>query len=287
MPLVTSQQITKYFQLYKAVDVTFNKDVTKAIGLLSKQIFMKILGEQVPCILYSSSLSGAKIIASVTQEMNERIRRANNVINIRYSFTQPDKAAPLIFFMTAKVTGFTPYGKDKGDLTFISCEFTQRPPDDLIVILGRLLDASIASTKRKEERIPMQDKTMRNLGIRTKEIVLYVDNLPRRGILRNISFSGAQVIIPGVAKLLMNKSAILRVISDSGTFNLPGVINRFDEVQGRKDIASVAIAFGEKQIPLEYKMLLNDFFQTHGKSLHPQESGDQEEKDDNKTQNNG
>jgi hypothetical protein len=259
MSLITSQQLANYYQQYRGVDVTFNKEVTRALGLIPRQVFFKCLGTQVPCIIYSSSLNGAKIIANLDDEMYERFRRANNVISLRYCFRQTEKSAPLAFFVSAKVAGFNPYGTENKNLNFISVEFTQRPPDDLIGILGRMLATSANSQKRRGDRIVISDDVQRKMGLKSREAVIYIDNLPRKCMLRDISFGGAKVIIPGVAKFIVNKPVILRVSIEVGQINLPGKTVRFEEVQGRKDIAAFAIQFSEEHVPMEFKMMISEY----------------------------
>lgn len=259
MPLITSQQLAHYYQQYRAIDVTFNKEVSRALGLVPRQVYFKCLGSQVPCIIYASSLNGARIIANLDDAMYDRIRRANNVISLRYCFKQLEKSAPLAFFVAAKVVGYNPYGSENKNLNFISLEFTQRPPDDLIAILGRMLDTNANSQKRRGDRIVISEDVMRKMGLKAREAVIYIDNLPRKCMLRDLSFGGAKVIIPGVAKFIVNKPVILRISIEVGQINLPGKTVRFEEVQGRRDIAAFAIQFSEDHVPMEYKMMVSEY----------------------------
>ena len=153
MALVTSQQLENYYQIYKNKEVTFTKDVNNALGLNAKQIFLKCLGEQWPCILYSSSLESAKVILNLDQKSMEKIKKANNLISLRFSFTTQDSVDPMAFFVPGKITGFNPYKKDNPNLMFLAINFTKRPPDNLIEILGTLLETALVSQKRKDERI--------------------------------------------------------------------------------------------------------------------------------------
>lgn len=264
MALVTSQQISRYYKIYKNIDVTFTKQVIEATGLQTKQVFLKCLGQQLPCIIYSTSMSGAKVVASVSDKYFELFRKANNVVSLRFSFKQADKTDPVLFFVGAKISGFNPYNPDKPNLNYISLAYTQRPPDDLIEILGLLLDANINAKKRKEERILITPDAIRKLGIKSKEIQILIDNVPRMGILRDISFSGAKFIIVGVAKFLLEKQASLKIeLEDKQrALILKGKIIRYEPVEGRKDLAALVTLYDENSVPIEYKMRLNDYL-TH------------------------
>ncbi|MDP7611428.1 MAG: hypothetical protein QGH62_03180 [Nitrospinaceae bacterium] len=69
MALVTSQQLALYYSNYMNIDVTFNKQVARAIGLVTDKMFLRLLGYQLPCIVYSSSMVGAKVIANINQDL--------------------------------------------------------------------------------------------------------------------------------------------------------------------------------------------------------------------------
>ncbi|RKX78666.1 MAG: pilus assembly protein PilZ [Spirochaetes bacterium] len=262
MAVITTQQITKYYTLYKNIEITFTKEIIKAIGLITQQIFLKCLGDYWPCIIYSSSMTEAKVIANLDAPSFEKIRKANNLVSLRFSFKKNDKANnPLTFFVAAKVTGFSPYKQDNRSLNFINLSYTNRPPDDLIEILGTLLEVNINSKKRKEERILITQESMRRLKIKSKEVEVLIQEVPRKGILRDLSFSGAKIIVLGIGKFIVNKEAVLKIELEEQrkVFKLRGKVIRYEPVESRKDLSAIVILFHEQSIPLDYKMLINDY----------------------------
>ncbi len=266
MPLITSQKISRYFELFSNVEVSFNKEVVKAIKLNPTQIFLKCLGEQWPCVIFSTSLLGAKVVVSMKSEMFEKVRKANNLVSLRFSFKQVDKSNELSFFVSSKITGFNSYNKGNPDLNFVNLSYTQRPPDDLISILGQLLEATINAKKRNENRILLTADNIKKLGLKSKNGIFYVQNVPRNCIIRDLSFSGAKIIVVGVPKFLVKKEVILKIESfDRATMEVPGNILRFEQVEGRKDLAAIAINYAQDKIPVEYKMMINEFIESNKK----------------------
>ena len=65
MSIITSQQLSRYLEQYGTTEVTFNKQVIDATGLVPRNVFLKIADQQWPCIVYSSSMKGARVIAGV------------------------------------------------------------------------------------------------------------------------------------------------------------------------------------------------------------------------------
>ena len=261
MSITTSQQIAKWYELYKTIDVTLTKEIIKTTGFEPRRVYLKCVGEQWPCVVYSTSFVGAKIVASSKPILLEKIKRANNIVSLRFSFRIEEKADPVAFFVTARVTGYAPYTQSAGDLQFMTLEYTQRPPDDLIDIMGKLLEANINSTRRREERILLTPDSMRRINLLTKNAVVFVQGVPRKCIVRDLSFSGAKIIIVGLAKFLVEKECLLRLEMDEPRefLDIKGTIVRHEDVEGRKDLAAMAIHFDESIVPMSYKLHINDY----------------------------
>ncbi|THB66997.1 MAG: PilZ domain-containing protein, partial [Spirochaetaceae bacterium] len=234
MSITTSSQIARYFDIYKDVEITFTKEVIRATMLNTKQVFLKLQGYQWPCIVYSSSLTRAKIIANITPTLKKAIQDSKGSVSIRFSFVLKEKRDPISFFVPCKVAGFTPYRGDNTNLHFINVTFTQRPPNDLIEILGRVQEANSAAHNRKDERVIITSDNVGALGLASKAGLLLVDGVPRKCILRDISFGGSKLILMGVANFLVNKKAVLRLAFNdpAEAMDIPGTILRFEPVQG-------------------------------------------------------
>lgn len=266
MSITTSQQISNYYTQYANSEITFTKDIIKATLLYPKQVCLKCMGYQWPCIIYSSSMSSAKIIVNMKDSLKAMIKKSNNVVSLRFSFIQRDKGDPLSFFVSAKIVSYTPYSRENQNLVFLTLQYTQRPADGLIEILGQVLEANANSKNRRDERITLTETTERVLGFTARNAQLLIQGVPRKCILRDVSFGGAKVIVMGVAKFILNKQALLRLtMPDTGeTIDIPGTVIRFEPVEGRSDIAAFAIQFDEESVPAKYKMRINTYVRAAG-----------------------
>jgi hypothetical protein len=260
MGVLTSQKITVYYERFKSIDVSFSKEIIQATGLITQQVHLKCGSDSFPCVIYSSSFEGAKIVSNVKSGILARLRQTNNSASLRYCFQNPDGGGPVTFFVSARSTGCVPYNKSE-DMGLFTLQFTQRPPDDLIEIMGRLLDANINSTKRRDERIPITPEVQRKLALVSRETAAFIQGVPRRCILRDLSFSGAKLIVMGVAKFLEDREASLRIdFEDPRTsFLLKGKFGELELVEGRKDLVAVMLSFDEAQVPMGYKLRINDY----------------------------
>ena len=260
MAIITGQQLSRYYETFKSVEVTFTKEVIKSTGMLQQNVFLKCVGYQWPCVIYSTSFEKAKVICSTKTGILDNLRKANNSANLRFCFKLPDKDEPLSFYIGSKVIGFSPCQSGE-DLVFINIAYTQRPPDDLIEILGKLLEANINSKRRNDERIMITADSLRRLRILSKDALIYIQGVPRRCILRDLSFSGCKIILVGIGKFLTTKDCelVMELDDPRETIIIKGSILRFEEVEGRKDLTALAVQFDQDQLPMSFKIHVNDY----------------------------
>ncbi len=263
MSIVTTQQLSRYYEQYRTTDVTFNKQVIAAVGLVPRGVYLKILDRQIPCMVFSSSMSASRVIATIPATVMVAFKQANNRLALRWCFKLPEKVEPITFFVTCRPTGFTHYAMQGPDVHFVTLEFTQRPPDDLILILGSLLEANFNAQKRRDERLVVNAETMKKLGLDSREAVLTMDGKGRKCVLRDLSFSGARVIVTGKPETYLNRAATLKLtVGDQGPdLTLAASVRRVDEVGGRQDILTVGLEYtGDPG--MSYKLLINSYVST-------------------------
>ncbi len=260
MSIVTSQQLIQYYERYRETEVTFNKQVIAATGLMPRNMYLRVTDRELPCTVFSSSLASARVIANVTANFFLDLKRPNTRLALHWSFKVPDTTEPITFFVPCRVTGFTHYNVQKPGVQMMTLVFAQKPPNDLIEILGGLLEANWNSQQRREERIPITPESMKKLGMESRDAFLLMGEASRRCILKDLSFIGAEVLASGLTEADAGRPTTLRISrsEQASEMSLPGTITRVEEVGGRKDIKAVAIQYGS-ETPIGYKLLINSF----------------------------
>jgi hypothetical protein len=145
-------------------------------------------------------------------------------------------------------------------MAVFNLQYSQHAPDDLVEIIGRVLDANMNAAKRKEDRIFILPEIMHRLKLLSKDVTVFIDGVPRRCILRDLSFSGAKIVMVGLAKFLVDKPSSLRIEFDDPreSFNVKGKFIRAELVESRKDLVVLAMLFNEP-VPMGYKIRLSDY----------------------------
>lgn len=269
MGVTTSQQLSKYYDLYRDTEITFTKEVIRTLHLDPRQVYLKFSGSQWPCIINSTSLISARIIIGTKGGAYNSIKndKDKSSVSLRFCFLQPGNQS-VSFFITARISDISPYMNSE-DLAVITLTFTQRAPDDLIEIIGSLLEANINAVRRREERIVITDDSKRKLSILKEETFVQIQNVPRHCILRDLSFSGAKVILIGLAMFLKDKEAIIRIDFDEPreSINIIGKVVATEPVGDRRDLIAVSIKFNDETVPMSYKIHINTYLTAVRKTI--------------------
>ena len=263
MGITTTQQINRYYEQFRDTEIAFSKDIIRITSLDPRQIYIKCSGSQWPCIINSTSFSMARIVVGTKGGAYSQLSaKESPLVNLRFCFNPPGSDF-IMFQVPGKVSNISPY-MNSSELAVITLTFTQRPPDDLIEIVGQLLDANQNALRRKEERIILNEDSRRKLGIAKEETIINIQNVPRHCIMREISFSGAKIILAGLSQFLTGKEAQMRIDFDDPPESviLRGVVAAADLVEGRKDICQISVKFDEASLPLTFKMHLSNYLTT-------------------------
>jgi hypothetical protein len=262
MAVLTGQRIKELYNRYRGINVTFSKEVVAVTGMEARQVYIKCVSSFFPCIVHSSSFEQAKVVLNTKSGILGKLKQANNALSLRYCFQHYSTNEQVVFFIQARSVGYAPYN-DSPDTALFCLQYSQQPPDDFIEIIGRVLDANMNAARRKEERVVLAPEMMRKLRLLTKDAVVFIDGVPRRCILRDISFSGAKIVMVGVIKFLEGKAVGLRLDFDDPreSFNVKGKFVHAEPIESRKDLVAISIMFHDP-VPMGYKVRLSDYINT-------------------------
>jgi hypothetical protein len=247
MSIITSHEISRFYEEYRETEVTFNKQVMEATGLLSTHL--KAAGSETRCFLYACSMAAAKLLVPDLREpFLQAIQQAGGHLSVRLTFNRLDKPDPLTFYVAGRMTGAATYNPQNPHAQLVALDFTGRPSDDLIQVLGVLLEANHNAQRRREERIVITPETLKRIGLESRDCAVIVEGTDYRCILRDVSFGGAKVLVAGLSPSVAGQPVGLKVTRAEGgeLIALWGEVARTEEVAGHPEI-------------LAYKMMLSSF----------------------------
>ena len=268
MSVTTSHHISRYYDYYRDKEIVFTKANLRSLRIDPRQIYLKSNGGQWPCIINSSSLQQAKVIVGTSSGVYTTINKDRTApISIRYCFFDQNNE-PIQFSVNSNVLDIKPF-QGSSELAMVTLNFTQRPPDDLIIRIGEFIEVNENFQNRKEERIAINENSLRLLNIPKEESYIFIAGVPRKCILKDLSFGGAKAMLVGIPKFLENKAVDLRLffMDTNEKISLQGVIKNSDFLPGRKDISIVHIEFVTDEIPMTYKFHINSYITSYQKQL--------------------
>lgn len=268
MGIITSQQLQNYYDIYRDKEVIYTKEVLRTLAVDPRQIYVKCNGAQWPCIINSTSFQLARIIVGTKGGAYAAMaKKEPPPVSLRFFFIQQHDQ-PISFFVTGRITDISPY-MNSTELAVITITYTQRPPDDLIEKVGSMLEANSNAIRRKDERITITDDAKRRMNMTKDETIIFIQGVPRRCILRDISFSGAKVILLGIEKFIHGKETVLRIHFDEPDeiIQLAGHVVKTDPVEGRPEIIYACLQFDEATVPTSYRIRINTYLTSMRKTI--------------------
>ena len=268
MGISINHQTSRYYDYYRDQEIVFTKANIQILRLDPRQVYVKCNGGQWPCIINSSSLESATIIIGNSSGVYKEIEKTPSIgLSIRYCFLDQSNN-PIHFFVNCSVVKKESY-HNTAELSIVTLNFSQRPPDDLIERLGEFIETNENFKNRKEDRIEINENSMRKLGLAKEETLVAVEGIPRRSIVKDLSFGGAKVLLAGIPKFLIKRKVSLQLeFVDTGDIvSIQGIIARSEFLEGRQDIAVVHIQYVPETVPMAYKTHINNFITNFQKSI--------------------
>ena len=261
MQNLTPQHLARLYEEFGDTEVTFNTQVIMESGLITSDVRLTIGSQHLPCVLYACSMRGARVIAEIGKNAVDQLAHSNAGTTLRLGFKQKDEKAPVSFFVGCKVENLSEYSAQKQNVRFVSLEFTQKPSDALVGILGSLLEIKSNELRRRDQRIVLTPENMKKIGLESRESCLAIDGSSRRCLLRDLSFGGAKVLLSMLGLPQGRRKVLLKLqkceIQDQTV--LDGSIVRVEDVEGHQDLVALSIQYSTEP-PISYKQKINSVF---------------------------
>ncbi|MBN2616834.1 MAG: hypothetical protein JXR64_00835 [Spirochaetales bacterium] len=241
-------------------DLILNQTVIEKIGLVVEDISFKHGTRKVPCIIYSTSMTKARLLAKIDESFLKQIKEFKNKISLRFTFKEKNKRQNISFSVNSKIVYYEKYECERPEIYFLSIEFTNKPPDDLIEILGNHIEHQLALQKRAIQRYSVE-YSLENEDDKTVENYFFFDGRAKRCIVTEISLFSAKILITGVPGEFKEKHSSMLIMKTKhlqGLGEMMGYIGRVELINKREGLFSVIIIFDQEVIPPVYKMWVVD-----------------------------
>jgi hypothetical protein len=252
--------IDKLYEKYSDQEIFFSKNIQNYINLETQNTYLKIGNDQWNCYIYTCSMKEAKIVINLNRLIFDSMKNSNNNASLRLSFKPPEEKDSIAFFVSSKIQGYKLFSADDKNSYLVTLSFIQKPSEYLINVLGDIASQNENIEKRKDERISITNENIKQFGLTSNNVSITIDKIERICLLRNISSSGAVVLISGFPKFMVNKKIMLLLKMKNNNLNLNGSIVRYNEFIQKKALYELAIEFSKENLPINFIKILNEYF---------------------------
>jgi len=192
---MVSYDLLEWYEYNKYTTIKFNETLTKQSGLIPREIYLYLHGSRLPCQIYSLSLSGVDILIKMSSQDLDWINSGKNCY-INYSFLGLSPFyIPTTFLVPYYLVQIDPFAMLKEHWFHLVLSSIDAPPLFLIQnfqILSRFIKNF---TKRKEDRITLNNQSCNLLGLNREKCFFRINQKKWTCKTRDISSGGACIMI--------------------------------------------------------------------------------------------
>lgn len=252
MAILGKNIIHEYYTKYLNTELNYQKGVMDSLGFQPKTAVLRIQGRVVPCILHSLSFAMAKLIIKLTDQQLKDLKSGSRLCVLKVSYQISGTSEEFTLSGKFQPESLQRLGEDSY-LVLLREDFNHRPPEGLIEVQGNYLKLKADSEARKTQRLALTEENLGYLGLRSAAGDMKIDHIPRKCLVKEVSFGGARVLIGGLAKFLDQREFDLSLDTlDRTPLVLPGKIVRAEAVEGHRELSVLGLQYHADRVPVEY-----------------------------------
>lgn len=251
------KSIDDIYNSHKEHDLAFSHSVVTSLGIIPDKIQLKCGDIKIPCAIYSSSMVGARVIAKLNDDFFRNLNRSQSSVALRLIYHDGESDSEVPFFINSRISLFNKFSSDKPNIYYLTLDYLNKPPDDLICLLGNYILKQIYLQKRAVKRFVLSSSVIKESSI--MEQFLFKSGKGKKCILTEVSLFSAKVLISGQQdEYQINDHVLLlmKSIGVDGLGEMVGNITRLELINEEDGLYSVVISFNQDLIPPVYKMWL-------------------------------
>ncbi|GMO26411.1 MAG: hypothetical protein LBG79_09150 [Spirochaetaceae bacterium] len=259
MASLPSAKINELYTQFKSDAVTFTKEVIAVTGLLPGMVSLKCASMFFPCVIYSSSFEMAKVVANNKSGIIEKQKQPGSALSIRFTFCLRETGEQVVFLVPVRFSSMAPYSGSQ-EMSILNLQFSQRPPDDLIEILGHVHEANYYSSTQSEKLFPMTPEAFRKMRFLNKEVVFSIGETNLGSLPRELGFKQGRFILKDTPKSILEKPFLIKFNFDNPheTNVLECTVLKHEFAVDHPEISIVTLAFKEPVL-LAFKLRLAEY----------------------------
>lgn len=254
MGVLGAAALQKVYERYQRTEVAYSAQVADVVGLAAAQCSLKFKGLELPCRLHAASFTEAKILITLPEQKLGALKdeSAQALLRLVFRVDAAGRKEPVQLAGPVAITQVR-RGPEGVLILLLTQTFSHRPSDTFLEAQSTFLEMQAEIGRRREDRIPLNEQTLGILGLPEAQTLVHVDQVPRKCLIRELSFGGARVVLTGLAQFLNDKPALLELhFPETGKLCPEGRVVRAEALGDHKGLAVLGLRFDEEKIPVAY-----------------------------------
>ncbi len=261
--MLPAHQIQSLYDQFKEKLVRFDEKAVASTGLSPDKTTLKVRTLLLPCLLYSASMNNANLIIKLNYTGIQQIDSAKNNGALKLFFAVSGKNEHIQININIKIIEMKLLKAQKNAVYQLSAKYINKPPDDYIVILGKLIEAQSFSPKKEkvEETVKLPELKQNMQRLKKINTKIFCKGKEENCVLETVSISGARVIIEGARSEYLHNRVMLKMKTKriKGAGEVLGNVTRYSNMQTINGLVTIlSISFDERDIPDSYKIWLEE-----------------------------
>ncbi|ACL34347.1 PilZN3 domain-containing protein [Borreliella burgdorferi] len=259
---VSSKKIREYRNKYRDKEIKLSAEINTFLNIRSV-VNITIDSYSTFGIIYSISMDSIKIIFDENDILSV-LAKNKNFCSIRINKDLDFKDSSDFFpDFTGNLLSIFTYSYQNKEYKLLKFEFSTCIPEEILFKVGKLFELKFGQNQRIHERIIVDKNSIRRLKIDFDKVFINFNGSKHKCLVKDLSYGGALVIIyfngildeDMVADLIFSFEFIDKEIFIKGKAKSISVIQT---PHGK--VFALGISFDESNIPLEYTMIIHNYF---------------------------
>ncbi|WKC75518.1 c-di-GMP-binding receptor PlzA [Borreliella yangtzensis] len=261
--MLLSRKIRDYGTKYRGKEIKMSTEINSFLNLRNT-IEMRVGTYSVIGVIYSISMDSLKLIFQEDTVL-PALAKNKNLGSIQLKKNSDPKSSRAFFpFLSVKLLSASAYSSQDKEYNLLALEFLSPMPEEIAIKVGKLLDLKLGQNQRIHERIVVDKDSIRKLKIDSDKAFIKFNGSKHKCLIKDLSYGGALVISSFDYGGDVKEDAIDLIFSfefmDKEIF-IEGKSKSLSVIQTPNGkFFALGIAFDEDKIPLEYTMLIHDYF---------------------------
>ncbi|AHH08700.1 PilZ domain-containing protein [Borrelia anserina] len=257
-----SRKIKDYETKYRGKEIKMSTEINSFLNI-KNSVELRVGTYVSRGVIYSISMNAIKLILQEDEILPVLAQNGNSGSIQLTNFDSSGDDSFFIPSLVVKLVNTSSCSVQDKEYNLLTLDFLSPIPEEFAVKIGKLLDLKLGQNQRIHERIIISKDSLRKLNIDSDKAFVEVKGVKYKCLIKDLSYGGA-LLISYFDYEVIDESNIDLTLS----FNIAGKevsilgktrnLSVIQTPNGK--VLALGVAFCEEKIPLDYTMLIHDYF---------------------------